>query len=263
MWVNTSSIDNEENQRRKESPLGSVTTQEEFDFFSCGGSFSTNSTMCTADEVFFQGQILPLGHSNCLPSDSYDAVATGGDTCNEVSSTEYSSSENYTLQIRRESMEHCHQSVGITNSSINSSITCSSYKPQILSQFHSQPSPTPQARLFSKFTHRNINSSNRKSTTWSLFRVGLVTTPEIALQDLKIRCNKNFDTAQNNSSNDKRLRSLQRKRAFLGSCKCSVETVQSKVVTINRGSTNCKEVKKETKQKMSRRPTFEGLKAET
>lgn len=138
-------------------------------------------------------------------------------------------------------MEHCHHPIGIKNSSINSSITnsrCSSYEPQIRNQFHSQPSPTPQIR-FSKIT--NINSCNRKSTMWSLFRVGLVITPEIALQDLKIRRKKNSNISQNNnSSNDNRMRSIQRKRAFLGSCKCSVETVPSKVVNINRGNTNRK-----------------------
>ncbi|XP_059290332.1 uncharacterized protein LOC132043892 [Lycium ferocissimum] len=285
MWVNTSSLNNEEivllqeeeeeeeetlslcdlpnneenyQTRKLESPRGSV-TQEDFNF--C--SFLRNSAlMCTADEVFFQGQILPLGHSNNSSSDSQDTDARGGDTCNEASSTEYSSSENHTLQLRTESMVHC-----------------SSYKPWIRNQFHSQPSPTAQVR-FSKITHRNINSYNRKSTIWSLFRVGLVTTPEIALQDLKIRCNKNFDVSRNStssnsssSSNDdkmriklskkKKQRIFERKRVFLGSCKSSVnavELVPSKVVTINRGSTNCNEVKRKTKQKISSHQTFEWLK---
>lgn len=131
-------------------------------------------------------------------------------------------------------MKHGDHSIGITNSSINSSITkflcSSSNEPQIRNPFHSQPSPTPQIR-FSKIT--NINSWNRKSTLWSLFRVGLVTIPEIALQDLKIRRNKNSNNSKNNNI-DNRMRSLQRKKAFLGSCKCSVEIVPSKVVTINK-----------------------------
>ncbi|KAJ8568898.1 hypothetical protein K7X08_032595 [Anisodus acutangulus] len=258
MWLNSSSIDNEEEEeeddeeeeetlslrdlpnneenyqtKKLESPRGSV-TQEVFDF--C--CFLKNSTMCSADEVFFQGQILPLHHLNSLPSDSHTAGPRGGDTCNEASSTEYSSLEDHTLQLRTESMEHCHYSI---NSSITSSL-CSWNKPRIQNQFHSQPSPTPQVR-FSKIKHRNITCFNRKSKMCSLFRVGLMTTPEIALQDLKIRCNKNFDISRDSSnsssssSNDDKMRIIlskkKKKSAFLGSCKCSVnavETVQSKVV---------------------------------
>lgn len=95
MWLKYSnSTDNEEilllkeeeeTFSRKEFPLGIVTTQEEFDFYSsCGGvSFLKNSTMCTADELFFQGQILPhIG-------------VRGGATCTKASLAEYSS-----LQIR-------------------------------------------------------------------------------------------------------------------------------------------------------------------
>ncbi|KAK4341330.1 hypothetical protein RND71_039831 [Anisodus tanguticus] len=106
MWLNSSSIDNEEdeeeeddeyeeeeeetlslhdlpnneeNQTRKESPCGSA-TQEDFDF--C--SFLKSSTMCGADEVFFQGQILTLHYSSSLPSDSHYTVARGQITCNEA-----------------------------------------------------------------------------------------------------------------------------------------------------------------------------------
>ncbi|KAK4341332.1 hypothetical protein RND71_039833 [Anisodus tanguticus] len=103
MCLNSSSIDNEEEEeddeddeeetlslrdlpnneesktRKLESPRGSV-TQEDFDF--C--SFLKNSTMCSADEVFFQGQILPLHYSSSLPSDSHDTGAMGRDICSEA-----------------------------------------------------------------------------------------------------------------------------------------------------------------------------------
>lgn len=165
--------------------------------------------------------------------------------------------------------------------------------PRIQNQFHSQRRPTTQVQ-FSKITHRNISRSNPKPKIWSHFRVGLVKTPEIALQDLKIRCNKDFlsqnstSSSSSSSSNDNRRRIIlskkkkQRKRAFLGSCKCSVNSVEivpSKVVTINRVSTtmnlkeemndhniedNYKEVTemKENKKKQigTRHRTFEWLK---
>ncbi|XP_016438932.1 uncharacterized protein LOC107764861 [Nicotiana tabacum] len=213
---------NEENQTKKQSPRGSL-TQEEFDFCSCVGSLLKDSEMCNADEVFFQGQMLPL---QCLPSDSHSNVFRGGATCNERGLIESSSSTSFSQQI---------SALGIRN------------------QFRSQLSPTTQVQ-FSKITHRNINRSNPKPKMWSHFRVGLVKTPEIALEDLKIRRNKDFasqnstssSSSNSSSSNDNRKRIIlskkkkQRKRAFPGSCKCSVNSVEivpSKVVTINRVST--------------------------
>ncbi|KAK4368417.1 hypothetical protein RND71_012209 [Anisodus tanguticus] len=108
MWLNSSSIDNEEEEeeeeddeeeeeetlslrdlpnneenyqtKKLESPRRSV-TQEVFDF--C--CFLKNSTMCSADEVFFQGQILPLHHLNSLPSDSHTAGRSPGNIVTIVS----------------------------------------------------------------------------------------------------------------------------------------------------------------------------------
>ncbi|OIT07131.1 PREDICTED: uncharacterized protein LOC109239824 [Nicotiana attenuata] len=240
MWLNSSSLynnervlleedalslrdlpENEENQTKKESPRGSL-TQEEFDFCSCVGSLLKDSEICSADEVFFQGQMLPL---HCLPSDRHNNnVFKGGATYTERGLIESSSSTSFSQQI---------SALGIRN------------------QFRSQPSPTTQVQ-FSKIIHRNISRPNPKPKMWSHFRVGLVKTPEIALQDLKIRCNKDFisqnstssRSSNSSSSNDNRRRIIlskkkkQRKRVFPGSCK-SVEIVpNSKVVTINRASTN-------------------------
>lgn len=277
----------EENQTKKEASGVSELVQEDFDFG--GNLLMKESEMCTADEVFYQGQILPLRHSISLPNDSRN-------------------SSTIRFMSRSESMEeHCHD----TNSSSRSSSIrsqrssssgsssnistpiCSKYKPRIRNQFHSHPSPTPQVR-FSKVVQSNVNNSSRKSTLWSLFRVGLVTTPEIALQDLKSRSNKDYSGSRNSTSSsssgmsnyDNKMRSIilskkKKQRFFLGSCKCSanaVETVPSNVVIMNRNGIITKtrkatevhehEDKKDVtenmkvtkKQSMSRHRTFEWLK---
>lgn len=278
----------EENQTKKEASGVSELVQEDFDFG--GNLLMKESEMCTADEVFYQGQILPLRHSISLPNDSRN-------------------SSTIRFMSRSESMEeHCHD----TNSSSRSSSIrsqrssssgsssnistpiCSKYKPRIRNQFHSHPSPTPQVR-FSKVVQSNVNNSSRKSTLWSLFRVGLVTTPEIALQDLKSRSNKDYSGSRNSTSSsssgmsnyDIKMRSIilskkKKQSFFLGSCKCSANavesTVPSNVVIMNRNSIITKtrkatefheqddkkdvteNMKVTKKQSMSRHRTFEWLK---
>ncbi|OIT02056.1 PREDICTED: probable membrane-associated kinase regulator 1 [Nicotiana attenuata] len=280
---------NEENQTKKEASGVSELAQEDFDF---GGTLFKESEMCTADEVFYQGQILPLRHSISLPNDSRN-------------------SSTIRFMSRSESMEeHCHDTNSSSRSSsirsqrssssgISSNIStpiCTKYKPRIRNQFHSHPSPTPQVRI-TKVVQSNVNNSSRKSTLWSLFRVGLVTTPEIALQDLKSRSNKDYSGSRNSTSSssssgmsnyDNKMKSIilskkKKQRFFLGSCKCSanaVETVPSNVLNMNknrnsiitktRKATEVNEhedrkdvtenMKVTKKQSMSRHRTFEWLK---
>ncbi|CAN4079747.1 unnamed protein product [Withania somnifera] len=272
----------EENQTKKEASGSTSELQlEDFEFDSCCCNLLKESEMCTADEIFYQGQILPLRHSISLPSDR-----------------RHCSTQSMSME------ENCHDTNSSSIRSQRSSSSGSSsnfnmkYRPKIRNQFHSHPSPTPQVR-FSKVTiQSNVNNSTRKSALWSLFRVGLVTTPEIALQDLKNRGNRDNSGSRNSTSssgssgsfsnNDNRMRiilSKKKKQGFsLGSCKCSsvnaVETVlPANVLIRNRNSNAIRETRKATgvhehedkkdssenikatkKQAMSRHRTFEWLK---
>lgn len=163
-------------------------TQEEFAFgTSIGdGSLSTVSEMCAADEVFFRGQILPLRLSvssdvgptrTDLPrkfgsrSESMDHGSLGGfrsissrsSSCSSRS-TQHSSSSTATITITRVTSE-----------------------PRLrnLNQFHGHPSPKPQIRVSSARLER-LGSTNRKhkSSMWDFFRLGLVRTPDIELQEV-------------------------------------------------------------------------------
>ncbi|KAK4346641.1 hypothetical protein RND71_032980 [Anisodus tanguticus] len=271
---------NEENQTKKEAAGSASDAQlEDFDFNSCGGNLLKESDMCTADEIFYQGQILPLRHSISLPSDRGNCC-----TSNDTNSSSRSSS----IRSQRSSS---------SGSSSNFSTTCSKYKPKVRNQFHSHPSPTPQVR-FSKVNtiQSNVNNSTRKSALWSLFRVGLVTTPEISLQDLKNRGNRDNSGSRNSTSSsssnslsndDNRMKiilSMKKKQRFsLGSCKCSANAVEtvlpSSVLIMNSNRTTITKTRKATeghehedkkdssenikttkKQAMSRHRTFEWLK---
>lgn len=142
---------------------------DEFEFkaFAAGELEAADAGMCAADEVFFQGQILPL-----RPSVSSDM--------NSVS--------------RSESMERFSSSggsLGSESSSRSSSISARSSscpKPYSSFSFFSYPSPKPHVSSLG----RKIIVSPRKSTSsevsgWGFLRLSLVKTPEIDVNDLRLR----------------------------------------------------------------------------
>uniref|UniRef100_A0A5B7CBC2 Putative vitellogenin-1 isoform X2 n=1 Tax=Davidia involucrata TaxID=16924 RepID=A0A5B7CBC2_DAVIN len=290
---------NEESQSRKEE-AEAIETPEDFDFGLLGGSLLTESEICAADEVFFQGQILPLRHS--ISSDSGGGFLAGFQHDSRNPS-------------RSESMDHCHSGgftgVSSRSSSIRSYRSSSSgststttatntkYKPRVRNPFHSHPSPTPQIQVSSSTTrHGNMgHHRSHKSTIWSFFRVGLVRTPErFELQDLKVRGNNNNSTGKSfgsrnstsstsssvtNINNDKdpsniinmkkkKQRFLDKNGGLFGGCKCSVnavETVPSGIIIIKKDIVHEKEEKEQVmkkqghgKQAISRHRTFEWLK---
>ncbi|KAK9265455.1 hypothetical protein L1049_010789 [Liquidambar formosana] len=257
----------EEKQSRNEEAK-SCKTEEDFDFGSWGGSLLTaESEMCAADEVFFQGQILPLrlsvsSDSGLYPGSRHDS--RNASRCNSRSeSMDHRCSSGFSGISSRSSSIRSHHS---SSSSSTATPTTTKYKPRVRNQFHTHPSPKPQIRV-SGLRHGHVSSCNRKSTMWEFFRLGLVRTPEIELQDLRLRTsnatsNKNFGSRNSNSSSNssgsfrhrknirgsndaeksnydantkknKKQRFFTKENTFLSSCKCSagaVETVSSRFV---------------------------------
>lgn len=258
----------QENQSKKESPAsgGGGGGEEEFDFRSWGGSLK-ESEMCAADDVFFRGQILPLRHS--ISSDGAGIRCNSMDRCH---------SAGYTTASSRSSSTRSHQS----SSSAASSITTTPHR-KIRNQFqYSQPSPTPQLR-FSKIPHANNNYAARNSTLWSLFRVGLVTMPEIGSHSFRARNRDNDNNNNNNRNNLVRSSSINVSNAedtkpnitqklkqrfsdknlvFFDTCKCSSNSIQT-IPSPSAKKKNKKNTKQQAttgKQTMSRIRTFEWLK---
>ena len=236
-------------------------TGEDFDFGSWNGSLLAESEMCAADEVFFQGQILPLRLSV-----SSDGGLPGCRTDSRKSSRCVSRSESmdrgswggFTSASSRSSRSSSTRS---HNSSISSNSTATTHKSIVRNHFHSHPSPKPQIKIFST-RQGNTGSRSRKSTMWDLFRPGLVRTPEIELQDLKLRStNKGLDSRNSSRSSSfnststnnntakinhgfkaEKRRSHKfsvKKKGFPGGCKCSVsavEPVPTRIVVMKTGS---------------------------
>lgn len=280
-------VEGESNQsiRDQEAHKETETNQEDFDFgpFRGGdGSLSNKSDMCAADDVFFQGQILPLRLSvssesgvnkfkndtslnpcHCLSrSESMDRNSLGGLT--SFSSRSSSSRSHYS------------SSSSSTSSAIASTRMI---KPIIQNQFLTHPSPKPQIRLSSASLGNAASSKPRNSSVWDFFRLGLVRTPEIEFQDLKVRnyVSRNSSSSSSNSSinkcskinvsngnskssrkiknvgrhnsNDsgKKMgkRSLMEKRGgLLSGCSCSVSTVKpvplnNNVVVVKSSNSRC------------------------
>ncbi|GFP99529.1 hypothetical protein PHJA_002097000 [Phtheirospermum japonicum] len=190
--------------------------QEDFDF--C--ALSKEPEMCAADEVFFQGQILPLRHS----VSSEKGLLLQYCKTRSISSSSISSRQ---------------------SSSSGSSAGPKSRRPKLppaRNQFHSHPSPSPKINFPSKKNHyRNYNCA-KKSSVWNIFRLGVLTPPpEIAFQDLKPRPNcRNFGSRNSTDSNGSSIscgnhsNTKKKNRSFLGGCKCSadaVDTVPTRVVS--------------------------------
>ncbi|KAK4393435.1 hypothetical protein Sango_1814300 [Sesamum angolense] len=267
----------EENVRPRE-----IGIQEDFDF--C--SLSKESEMCAADEVFFQGQILPLRHS----------------VSSETGLLQYCDGRRRPIS-RSESMDHCCSGglISSRSSSISSHQSSSSgssastarpkYKPGLPPriQFHSHPSPSPRIVSNRQGTiNTNYRNFAKKSSAWNIFRLGLVTAPpEIAFQDFKTRCPTNstnckkFGSRNSTSSNGSSISSgnsnkkiKNKPRSLLGGCKCSVDavdTVPSRVVIIKRNASDSNEnveemkspkltKKQAAKKQLSHHRTFEWLK---
>ncbi|XP_052195201.1 uncharacterized protein LOC127803181 [Diospyros lotus] len=284
-----------EDQSRNEAQ--SSKTGDDFDFGSWSASVLTEPEMCAADEVFFQGQILPFRHS--ISSESGLAVL-------RMDSRSPSRSVS-----RSESMDHCYSggfaSVSSRSSSIRSHHSSSSgsstttaiatKKQRVRNQFqYSHPSPTPQIRV-SASRYGNVSLRSRKSNLWSYFQVGLVRTPgNIQLQDIKLprgnnnrsSNNKNFGSRNSSSSSNgfsgpkkEKQNLFDRNGPIFGGCKCSVnavDTVPSSVIIVKSNSAHNngnearsgeeeeeEEERKKTKQQkvkqaVSRHRTFEWLK---
>lgn len=275
-----------EDDDKNNSPSTREGVQEEFDF--C--SVSKESEMCAADEVFFQGQILPLRHS----------VSSEKGLLQHYDGRRYRS---HSIS-RSDSMDHYYssRSSSISSGSGSSSSASASaatvatkYKPKLppRNQFHSHPSPSPRLHFPSSrhggATSANPRNSIKKSSIWNVLRLGLVSTPpEIAFHDLKTRSTncKSFGSRNSTSSNSSSISSsgggaskIKKMRPrLLGGCKCAADVVAMRVVIIKRSASESDvvalndEIRREngdegkpqsqklTKKHLSHHRTFEWLK---
>lgn len=258
-------------QSRKDQDALAIQNQEDldqFDFSSRGGSLLKESKMCAADEVFFQGRILPLRLSvssdtglprfqhdqtqKCISrSESMDHRSTGGFGFASNNSSRSSSTRSYNSS---------------SSNSSSSSIRRTNYKPKFQNTFLTCPTPKPQIKV-STTQQGSVGIRIRNSSTWDYLRLGLLPTPEIGLQDLKIRRNSsvNKNSVSRNSSQGSSSNSVvitrnisakinsgcyasntekQRTPGFLekgiggllNGCKCLDETVSSNAVIIKSSS---------------------------
>lgn len=277
--------DQQEIQFKEESPVpGDGPENGEFDFCSLAGSVK-ESEMCLADELFFQGQILPLRrHSISADSASAALRCNSMERCRSAGCTTSASS--------RSSSTRSHQS----SSSGNSSAAASGKPPRSWNRFQfSQPSPTPHIRLPKASSRGPAAASNghprssSSSALWTLFRVGLVTMPEFGSSSFtRVKNREKSEYGHTNrskivrsvssggSSDGGRSNAVTKKlkqifvdnnMAFFETCKCSVDSVENVPL---RSDVNGEEDKKKKKKKkdgvvsgkqsMSRIRTFEWLK---
>ncbi|CAH9091028.1 unnamed protein product [Cuscuta europaea] len=272
--------ENQETQFHKYSPPpGDGAREEEFDFCSLAGSMK-ESEMCVADELFFQGQILPLPRRHSVSADSAPTIlrCNSFERCRSAGCTTSTSS--------RSSSTRSHQS---SSSAASSASAAAHGNPPVRAwnRFQcSQPSPTPHIRISkAASSHAHATPSSKHSrgsaTLWTLFRVGLVTLPETGSQSFsRVRSrdkNKNpykfvrsesgrssVDDSRSNVTKKLKRIFVDKNLGFFDSCKCSGNSVETIPLT---SENNVQELKKKKKKdgvagrnSMSRIRTFEWLK---
>ena len=124
-------IGHEDQSKAKPDSQINETQEEDFDFRLWSGPFSTEPEMCAADEVFFQGQILPL-HLSLKRCESLDHVSVREFRSN-------SSRSSSSIRSQNSSSSSC--STATTTPRIS--------KPRLQNQnhFHAHPSPQPQLKV--------------------------------------------------------------------------------------------------------------------
>ncbi|CAL0313435.1 unnamed protein product [Lupinus luteus] len=170
-----------QDQLKKEDSLGDNETQEEFYFL-----ISKEQEMCDADDVFFQGQILPLSSKACLLAKYNDD--TGNHQLNHSDLIRFKSLDLSLSEIQsnssRSSSITSHKLSRSTSSTTTTTIPrISISNSKTINQFHTHPSPKPQL----KKSPPNQRSGRKSSSTRKYLRIGVIPTPEMRLKDLKVR----------------------------------------------------------------------------
>ncbi|POO00762.1 hypothetical protein TorRG33x02_033930 [Trema orientale] len=173
-----------------------------------GGFLSTVSEMCAADEVFFRGQILPLRlsvSSDAGPNRLNDPPRKFGSRSESMDHGGLRSISSRSSSCSSRSTQHSPSSAAAT---ITITRVTSEPKLRNINQFHTHPSPKPQIRASSARLERlgSTGSASRKhkSSMWDFFRLGLVRTPDIELQEVNkvnfIRTNSRANSNNNNNN---------------------------------------------------------------
>ncbi|KNA15231.1 hypothetical protein SOVF_100130 [Spinacia oleracea] len=169
-----------------------------FDFGSLVGSVrSLEGEMCAADEVFSGGQLLPYRNSVSSMSGLRSISVSDPDRRGFGSRSSSSRSSSVRSHYSTTSSSGSGGGGGGGGSSCSSIsaktfplVSKSSKVVQNQNQFHSYPSPKPQILgPGARYSTYAASPAVKKSKMWEVLKLGLVRTPEIELQGLKLRCN--------------------------------------------------------------------------
>ncbi|KAJ8427635.1 hypothetical protein Cgig2_010897 [Carnegiea gigantea] len=220
----------------------------DFDFGSLIGSVTAvESEMCAADEVFSGGQMLPFRHSVSSEVGLSGFRVPIHRSVSRTDSIDRGGLGSRSTSSRSSSTRSQHSATSSTSSGSSGSMVTIP-KPKAWNHFHSCPSPNPQIRASGA---RLSNCAGSKSTTWQVLRLGLVRTPEIELQDLKLRNRTSPCNSDNNNNKGPKKRSdkignllLGTQKGedkisneinksgggFFGNCKCSIGAIEPIII---------------------------------
>ncbi|KAJ4826648.1 hypothetical protein Tsubulata_001525, partial [Turnera subulata] len=205
---NNQEINNQSGKEEIDEETG--TNQEEFNFgpFCGGGCVSTDSEMCAAEDVFFQGQILPLRLS--VSSETGHYKFKQDTSLNPSRSVSRSESMDHNFFSSRSSSCRSHYSSSSTSTSNSNSIATpirtTSSKPRVQNQFrYSLPSPKPQIRLSNASKGNAASNRTRSSSICSVGAAEPVPVNIVIMKDSNSPGNGNNEKAERGCSVDEKL----------------------------------------------------------
>lgn len=246
--------DDDKSSKLLDSPI--TEAQEEFDFSTWGGLSSKESEMCAADEIFFEGQILPLRRSlstTCFQRHGQQFNWCESEPLNHVSLSAFQSNSS-----RSSSLKSDQNSSGSSCSTTTIS-TRRIPEPRAQDQFHTHPIPTPKISVTVP-RQTSFGNHGRKVLALGFFHLSVVPASEIGMKIQKLmarstdsasankkRANRNSRSSSSNTNKSVKMscspdHSSERKHFFKHfggkssglwrGCKYSVETAQSDMVII-------------------------------
>ncbi|KAI4324838.1 hypothetical protein MLD38_030290 [Melastoma candidum] len=232
--------------------------------------------MRAADDLFFQGMILPLLRDGSgAPSSGNESLGEtpGLSTVEPVSRSDSLESGSIGRVLSTSSRSSSKGSQHSSSGSTSSTSTSSGSSPVVYHSlstsylFGSCQSPSPQTgfpgsnktallqgnKIRSKSHRSSAMSLSSSSMMWEFFRPGLVRTPDIELHDLKIRTSNNRNG--NNSNNicddyDPESRGKKDKKkgmrgfGLLRGCKCTADSVATNLVLLRSDSSRIRSRRK-------------------
>lgn len=182
---------------KEESGAASPAKDDQFEFRILAGGGRSSADMCAAEDVFFHGQLLPLGRTQ--PAYRSDSTAS----------------------LSSDSSASVSRSLSSNSCGSSSDAAAPSLFRLRSSSFFSFPSPDPRVKSAGKNGGGRRSTGSAPPVGWGLFRLGVAMAPEMEMSDMRVRLARGGSGKKSAEARGNAVRRLL--GGGLMGCKCSPE----------------------------------------